>query len=413
MGANPKRVLRGLAVALAALALALVAANWAIERFYPIRTFVYRLDDELLYTTVPGRERVLVMDERVGGASIWIRIGNRGFRGADLEPADGRPRVAVYGDSFVMASNVAASETFVVRLGEHLSDRYGVEVQTVNAGVTGYGPDQACLKLEREVDELAPSLVVFVLCATNDFGDLLRNKLFRIDEEGGFERFHPTFGKAVLDDFAQKEAESRRPALVRLYRQRREVREQRRAREVEHDFLAERGMKKPPYIRWYLEGARQEFEEVAVRHDPNVVSLWQDYYDADVAIYPDSPSARYKRLLMQGVLTRLRDACAARDLPLVVVVAPSAVDLVDDFEIHVRPDMWTSYDPERLTSLLVELLEGLGVPRVDLYGPFRDSDPGTLFVGGDDFHWNALGQDLGARLVAEFVHEHGLLPVRR
>lgn len=413
MGVNPKRLLRRLGVALVAFAAAVLAANWAIERFYPIRSFVYRLDDELLHTTVPGRRRVLVMDERVGGASIWIRIDDQGFRGPDLEPAAGRPRVAVYGDSFVMSSNVPNDETFVTRLGVHLGELLGSDVQTVNAGVTGYGPDQACLKLEREVDGLAPDLVVYVLCATNDFGDLLRNKLFRIDDEGGFERFHPTLGREVLDDFAEKEAESQRPALLRLYHQWSERREQRQAREDERQFLAERGMKKPPYIRWYLEGARQELEDVVVRKSPDVVSLWQDYYDADVAIYPDSPSARYKRLLMEGVLTRLRDACARRGLPLVAVIAPSAVDLKEDFEIRVRPDMWTGYAPDRLTSILAELLEGLAVPALDLYAPFRDSRPEELFVGADDFHWNAAGQELAARLTARFVVERSLVPTRR
>src|SRR6185436_5789593 len=65
----------------------------------------------------------------------------------------------------------------------------GVEV--INAGVTAYGPDQACLRIEDEVARLDPDLVVLAVFADNDFGDLARDKIFRLDGDGRLRENHP------------------------------------------------------------------------------------------------------------------------------------------------------------------------------------------------------------------------------
>jgi hypothetical protein len=405
-----KRLLRRSGVALLALMAVLLVANWAVGRHFPVRSFIYRLDEEILHELIPGTRRVLIMDERVGGERISIRVNSDGFRGPELGASGERARIAVYGDSLVMASNVEYPDTFVRRLAVQLEAAAGGSYETVNAGITGYGPDQTCLKLERELDELAPGLVVLVLCAHNDFGDLIRNKLFRVNAEGALERLRPTLGKLVRDDFEQKRVAGEKPALWRLYEQVRETREQAQMRQREADFMRSRGMQRRPWVKEFLLGAKYEFQDY-VSGGPEVKVIWQDYYDADIAIVTDSPMIRYKRRLMSGVLERLRDHCRARDIPLVALVVPSAVDLCEDFEIRVSPSVWEGYEPSRQTGSLMTILTELEVPALDLYGPFRDADPDALFVGIDDFHWNAAGQDLAARLLARFLIEHGrLLP---
>lgn len=407
-----KRLLRRSGVALLALIVVLLAANWAVERYFPVRSFIYRLDGEVLHELVPGTRRVLIMDERVGGERISIRVNSDGFRGPELLPRGERERIAVYGDSLVMASNVEYRDTFVHLLGVNLEAASGESYEVVNAGVTGYGPDQACLKLERELDSLAPGLVVLVLCAHNDFGDLIRNKLFRVDEDGTLARLRPRLGQLVRDDFEQKRLAGAKPALWRLYEQFQETREQARLRKREAEFMRNQGMQRRPWVKEFLLGAKYEFEDYAMG-GPEVKILWQDYYDADIAIVADSPMVRHKRRLMSAVLERVRDQCRARGIPLVALVVPSAVDLCESFEIRVSPDVWESYDPARQTDTLMSILTELGVPALDLYGPFRDAEPDELFVGVDDFHWNAPGQDLGARLLARFLVDRGVLPGHR
>ncbi len=401
--AERRRLPRKLLVALFALALSLLAAEWTVGRVFPVGSLLFRLDDELLYAPIPGSRNVTLMDEALGGARILVELNEQGFRGRPVgarPPADSDERgirIVVYGDSFVLAENVPLEETFVVRLGAHLAARLGANVEVVNAGVTGYGPDQVCLKLEREVDALDPDLVVIVLCASNDFGDLLRNKLFRIDETGRLVAAPHVLTEALRDSFAERVRSARRPALVRAFAH--FVASLRRAEAPETDQVL-------PYIRWYLAASGEEYEYA---DDPVVHNLFQDTYDADVAIHPEWPSVELKRRLMGAVLGRVRDACAARDLPLLALVVPSAVDLDPNFLIRVDRRRWPSYRPSRLTDELTALLAQRGIDHLDLFEPFRAADPSGLFVGRDDFHWNAAGQDLGARLCAAAIEARDLL----
>ena len=395
---KPSGLARRIAIALLVLVIAVVAANAVLARFWPVRALIFRVDETLLFEPIPGGRRLLQMDEVVGGERILVEIGRDGFRGAPLAKAPAS-RIAVYGDSLVMAENVELGDTFVARLGVHLSTAE-VPVEAVNAGVTGYGPDQALLKLEREVAGLAPDLVLIVLCASNDFGDLLRNKLFRLDAEGRLDRHRPDLSDRMRDFFAEAERAARRPALLRVVDDFREKRRRTAAR----DALT----LEPPYIRWYLDATRGEYADFIGSGDPRVYNLFQDTYDADLAIYPEWESAQYKRRLMQRVLARLREACAMHDVPLAAIVVPSAVDLCADFEIRVDESVWPTYSPSRLTDALSAILEAERIPHLDLFTPFRDAGPDGLFVGHDDIHWNAAGQELAARLASEFARNSGL-----
>ena len=174
------RKLRKPLIGALALLLALLCAEWILQRYWPVLSTNYRMDLELLHTTVPGSRRIQAMPERAGGGRHLIRINSAGFRGPELDSPRTRPRILVIGDSLVLAGNVAEADTFPARLAAHLDDAYEV----VNSGCESYGPDQSLLKLERDLPALQPDLIVLVLCATNDLGDLLRNKLFRLDDKG-------------------------------------------------------------------------------------------------------------------------------------------------------------------------------------------------------------------------------------
>jgi len=82
----------------------------------------------------------------------------------------------------VLGEIVDFEDTFAERLRHHLDEK-GREVETVNAGVTGYGPDQTLLRFSGEAEWLESDLVVLVLCTHNDLGDLVRNKLIRPEIE--------------------------------------------------------------------------------------------------------------------------------------------------------------------------------------------------------------------------------------
>ena len=205
-----RRFLVRASLVVAVMAAAVVVAELIVRRVYPVRTPIFRLDERLIHVPIPAARRVLVMD---GAASredqpvsrVPIAFDERGFRRPFTREQSprrpDRPLLAVYGDSLVLAENVRFEETFVEQLRGVLLER-GRDVDTVNAGVTGYGPDQALFKLEDEVEWLEPDIVVLVVCAHNDAGDVLRNKIARLGDDGSLVRSMPSLSEELRRDWA-------------------------------------------------------------------------------------------------------------------------------------------------------------------------------------------------------------------
>src|SRR5262249_36170994 len=102
-------------------------------------------------------------------------------------------------------------DTFPAKLEGYLKERTtGKDVEVINSGVTGFGPDQSLLKMSQEIDVYHPSVVVLQIFADNDFGDIVRNRLFDLDRDGATlvatkakREIDPmlTTGEAVRPDF--------------------------------------------------------------------------------------------------------------------------------------------------------------------------------------------------------------------
>lgn len=394
------RWLKKLSVSLVALVLAVLAAEWYVGYAFPVLATEYRLDAGLLHTTIPGARRIQTMPAWAGGARNLVRINSAGYRGAELETPKARSRIVVLGDSLVMGGNVAENRTFPARLGAHLGRSYEV----VNGGCDSYGPDQTLLRFERAVDDLAPDLAVLVLCATNDFGDLLRDKLFRIDERGELIREQPVLSDRIVEHFGAVRALAARPALVRLWIHFRKTRAaaRREAEEARRPLVYDMNV--------FLQAATWEYTNAVTEQDQRVYNLRRDTYDADVAIHPQDPSSVYKRRLLTAVLTRLARTCSNRGIPLAAVVVPSAVDLDPAFHIRVDPSLFPTYDPRALTAGMATALEDADVANLSLFTLFAANDPTTLFVGRTDFHWNERGIELAARETARWLADQDLLP---
>jgi lysophospholipase L1-like esterase len=387
---------------LAAFGVALVAVELWLERFLPIGALVQELDPVLLARPIPGARSVLQMDAIHGGERIPLRIDEQGFRGPPVSSSKTGLRVVVYGDSLVMGENVREEESFVVRLGEALTSALGRPVETINAGVSGYGPDQECLRMEQEIDGLQADLVVLVLCATNDLGDLVRNKLFGLDETGKLVRNEVELDPKLLADFENRRKEAARPAIVRAW-------SAIRASLASTAQDSTGGHALNPFVPLYLQSARDEWAETVREHGHRVRNLFRDVYDADVAIEPDAESSRYKVALMGAVLSRWHEECARRSLALLAVCVPSAVDLDPHFQVRVDPLLYPAYDPRRLSDTFARLLEEAAIPAVDLYDAFAAPGQEPLFEGFLDIHWNVAGQALAADLVAREIVARGLL----
>lgn len=103
----------------------------------------------------------------------FVRINRDGFRGPDYAKVKppGVIRVAVLGDSYAEAIQVAEDKTFTAVTGRELADwalLKGKRIEAMNFGVDGYGTAQELITLQRKVWAYSPDIVVLAIFLGND-----------------------------------------------------------------------------------------------------------------------------------------------------------------------------------------------------------------------------------------------------
>jgi lysophospholipase L1-like esterase len=315
------------------------AARPFVERL----TTLFRTDALLGWTNRPGTED-----------TYWgepVRINAQGMRGPERAPAKpaGVRRVLVLGDSVVFGLMLADdAETFPAQLERALAQRAGGAFECLDAGVPGWATREERLFLEREGERWQPDLVVlaFVL---ND-----------VTEPGAHR------GAAQLA-YA-------RPASLPAW-------------------LADDGI--------YLSLRELAFRRALAGDSPAAEAHRQRLTPYHVILQSDSApvQAAWKQVLpeLEGVLAW----CRARTTPLVLVVFPFALQLL---EPESNAPQW----------ILAQFAGRRALPCLDLLPPFvaalreRGLAPEGLFRDG--LHPTALGNALAAEETARFVVEHALLP---
>ncbi len=106
----------------------------------------------------------------------FLRINSLGYRDNEHEVAKpaGTYRIAVLGDSFTEARQVALEDTFPSLLGQELGTCAGLSgrrVEVLNFGVGGYGTAQQLLTLRKDALRFAPDLVLLAFFPGNDLQD--------------------------------------------------------------------------------------------------------------------------------------------------------------------------------------------------------------------------------------------------
>lgn len=396
----PKRVAEPLLLLTISGLLMLGVAEFAANTILgPIFRPIYQEDSTLIFRFIPARNSTTTLPPINGGQTITHRINSAGFRGEELLPrVPGRARVAVYGDSFIHAFYTADADTFPAQLRGMLARKLGRDIEVINAGVSSYGPDQISYKLEKELPTLNPDLVVIAIFAGNDYGDLMRNKMFRL---GPNEELLPNrwqLDAEVSRAFALSQKES---ILLRALRTTLGAR---------RSAQSTGGTESPTVdSEFLLAEARREYESL-ISGSPVVANTHIDYYSADVSLEPNSDSARYKVALMRGVLERLHSIAKNSGTPVVFVFIPHPADLTDNYDwgavdLSRHPD----YNARNQIAPLERFVTDIGNDYVSLYDAFRASEPNKLYLHGGDDHWNPAGQKLAAQLVANYVYEKGLL----
>jgi hypothetical protein len=162
-----------------------------------------------------------------------------------------------------------------------------------------------------------------------------------------------------------------------------------------------------------LKQAEEEFRNYETDHDDVVTNTHMDYYSAAVSLTPESAAARYEIALMQGVLRRMRDVAARNGVPLVFLFIPHPFDVTDHYDDwKVDRKRFPQYDGRNQVAPLEDIARKMDVPFVSLYDPFRAADANTLYFHGGDDHWNAAGQAMAARIMADYLIARGLPSTR-
>ena len=401
------RWLANIALIVVATAVPLALVELALRVMGTVPPSIYEADSTLIYRPVAGGRKNFVHNAANGGGTIRVDINDAGFRGPPLRPDGTARRVAVFGDSFIAGEFADDSLTFVRMLERNLAMRAPTEV--VNAGVTGYGPDQEYLRMQRELPRLAPQVVVMAVFADNDLGDLVRDRLFRLGPDSSLEAHRVTLHPTLQGTLTTQAHPSgwRRLHLVRWI--------ERKQRRVTENLPTTRPRTNEPkfsiagYSAWAMFNAERQYGDTRA-HPDTVLDLLGDSYDIDVSATPDAPSAQYKVALMDRLLGAIRDDMQKRGVPLVLLIIPSPIDACEQYDIRVDTARYPRYDRRRISGTIDSLAARHGIRRLDLWTPFRAAKACDLYYRGGDLHWKANGQALAARLLADSLVAWKLTP---
>jgi hypothetical protein len=317
-----------------------------------------------------------------------LRTNRWGMRGGDVDHArrPGVTRILALGDSFTLGVQVNDDRLFSTLLAERLSERRPTEV--LNAGVNGWGTDNAVLYYEQEGWRFEPDVVLLLFDTTNDVYENSRRMLamrpFYADkpyfdlEQGRLElRHHPlatespvrTFVRAVVGRLALSSAAfaqlAARPDVLEL-------------------------LTLPP-PRPPADGVLADPPQVMLRDYP---AHWTDAWR-----------------VTRGLLLRLQRAAASHGAVLVVAVVTSKEEVSPDrlklARIIYRSIATADLDPDKPNRLVTSFLTRRRIPYVSLLAPFRErfAESGMPGFFDVDIHWAPAGHALAAETIARRIAE--------
>jgi hypothetical protein len=360
--------------------LCLALAELVLGRFAP-QVFrvphVWQYDSDLGWAHRPGARGWLVEPE----LRVEVAIDREGLRGPEVTVAKppGTLRVGIFGDSFAEGWGVAEPSTLRAQLEALLRKRLGSGVQVLNFGVAGYGTDQEWLSYTSRGERFGPDVVI-LLFFTNDLWDNLNQR--GIGGRGVLvpkPRFLPTAdGGLELQGVPVPRVPGWDPAPI-----------------GSAAWLAR------------LWPALQERSQLAagIAHllDPRLTAPRQPRYFLGLYGPPDARAREAWKVTgrLVGAFARSARAAGARFL---LVYVPANVE--------VEPETWRrartqnglpdGLDLELPSRTLGRIAGEQGVAWIDLLPVFRSrqaAGDGPLYL--HEGHWNAAGQAVAARLLAD------------
>lgn len=402
----------------------LIAGELFLRHWFPLNGVLLRRDSRYLYSYMPGARSRTTHLQPPGyppGDTVRVAINKQGRRGEALSNDPSTPRILVFGDSFIAAEYTSLENTFVYQLEQLLRSRLSRRVQVANAGVPGYGPDQESLAFEDQIDSVRPALVIFAIYSSNDFGDLMRNRLFALDGNNQLvRRSVPQLDRALNQYFEEAESLPRLQIVRRLKLLSSIVRSSEAVRQLKIQLHLRANTPRPvpapavpplsstERIRGWLAIREKEYRAAVENQDSEVHNLFSDTYDADISLYPASASSRYKRVFMARMMERIQNIASRHSVPVVFLIIPAAIDTAE-WDVSVDTTAFSEYRRTGLTDVLEGIAKDLHSPYLNLFQLFREHWREDLYFHGGNDHWNTLGQKLAAETMADYILLNRLL----
>jgi SGNH hydrolase-like domain, acetyltransferase AlgX len=348
----------------------------------PGGTPISELSPTLGWKTRPGGSQRIRRED----FEVTVTLNTFGLRGPEVpyEPAPGRRRLAIMGDSFAHGYYAEEPETLRGRLG-HALDACGVDV--LNAGSPGYSTDQEWIYFDTEIRKYDPREVVLLFYYndlhfnTETLGTANREKPVFVEREGRLELVPP-------------------PPL--------RGRERRERRAERAETVAQR--RAAPVFRgsalWGFAANRLQASRPDWARRLSGYGLAPELSVQPAEFLPFGPLDGGERSRVEemwkrttAILGRFRDDVRAAGAGFSVFYVPSRFEVNDQAWMFVQ----RRYEPERtwkrdaVRTQLEAVLKSLDIPMFEATDAFRAAEasksPAYLAVDG---HWNARGNEIAA-----------------
>lgn len=316
-----------------------------------------------------------------GEFSVEIRSNSFGMREDDVEigAKPGVRRIAFFGDSYTEAHQVEQSNNFVERVERILNEKYGLNVQTLNFGTAGYGPDLCYRRYLAQGRAFSPDIVVLMDTLEGDAHDVTLEAYPRwmkpsydVDRDTWLEAESPPAGPR---DSLSDPRDSRWYRKSHLYTLKRAAKVRLRAKL--HDMFGRVG-KQPLPIHWQMfDTTPSPYWERAWRTSERLMELFHGEVERD--------GHRF-----------------------VAVLIPSRFEIhAEDWEsVKQRHIVGDSIDLTLSRRRMLDITRRLNVETLDLYSRLLNEGKANRLYLKRDGHLNVAGHEVVADEIARYIAEH-------
>lgn len=405
-----RRVAAKVALVLAGVAIAFLVAEVAVRVTGLAKVSLYTWDADRGWGLKPGASGW----QREEGAG-FVSVNRAGFRGPQwtiAKPPD-TLRVAVVGDSFTEAPQVAYEQTFCAVTERALGGCKGLggrKIQVMNFGTDAYGTAQELVTLRRHVWQYSPDIVVLAFFSGND----LRNnstvlesdkcRPFYVFEDGKLTLGGPFERSRWFYLSCMMRFESRHSQVLNLIGDAKsDIRSKVKAIEA-----GRRSAAAPKPAARAIEGGFMPVAEQQLSALGHEAGIEDNIYHP-----PTTPVWQDAWRVTEGIITMMARETAAHHVPLLVVTLANPPQIYPDPTVRSYYSMtYRSTDIFYPDQRIKALGEREGFEVLNLAAPMQAyADEHHVFLAGFKEtklgvgHWNAEGHRLAGELIAQRICE--------